>query len=315
MKMSTLVRHCFLKILLLLTYIFFAANSHPALAIPTDKARQKAKFPVTFMPVSEVKPGMKGYGLTVFRGTQPERFDVEVIDVLHKFRADQDLILIRTKHPLLEHAKAVAGMSGSPIYLQGKLVGAYAYGWTFGKDPIVGVTPIQNMLAELKRPEPKPVGERKKSPKSSTKKESATEKTDDPFASLRHKARPYKVKPPEKAGIVPLATPLLVGGLSPRALHRLRAELEDFGVVPFAAGGSAQENRGRWKDLRYVPGGALGVQLIGGDLSATAIGTITHVHKGKVLAFGHPMMNLGELSLPAAHAKVLHILASENRSF
>src|SRR5689334_3612772 len=99
------------------------------------------------MPVSEIRPGMKGYGLTVFRGTTPERFGVEVVDVLHNFRPDQDLVLIRTEHPLLERAITVAGMSGSPIYLNEKLIGAYAYGWTFGKEPIAGVTPIANMMA------------------------------------------------------------------------------------------------------------------------------------------------------------------------
>ncbi|MBW2687014.1 MAG: hypothetical protein JRE19_14030, partial [Deltaproteobacteria bacterium] len=82
---------------------------------------------------------MKGYGLSVFKGTAPERFDVEVIDVLHNFRPNQDMILIRTPHPLLNRARGVAGMSGSPIYLDGRLAGAYAYGWSFGSDPVVGV--------------------------------------------------------------------------------------------------------------------------------------------------------------------------------
>ncbi|MBZ0116362.1 MAG: hypothetical protein K8H88_05190, partial [Sandaracinaceae bacterium] len=87
---------------------------------------------------------MQGYGLTVFRGTQPERFDVEVIDVLTNFRPDQDLILVRTNHAIFDNAPVVAGCSGSPIYLDGRLAGAYAYGWPFGKDPVIGVTPIRN---------------------------------------------------------------------------------------------------------------------------------------------------------------------------
>ena len=102
--------------------------------------------------VEEIQPGMKGFGLSVFRGATPERFDVEVIDVLPNFRPGQDLILVRTPHPLLNQTQAVAGMSGSPIYVEGRLAGAYAYGWPFGKEPIVGVTPIANMLAELARP-------------------------------------------------------------------------------------------------------------------------------------------------------------------
>ncbi|HOU90563.1 MAG TPA: SpoIVB peptidase S55 domain-containing protein, partial [Polyangiaceae bacterium] len=104
--------------------------------------------------VADIKPGMKGYGLTVFQGYRPERFDVEVIDVLPNFRPKQDLILIRTRHPRLDVTKIVAGMSGSPIYLDGKMAGAYAYGWTFGTEPVAGVTPIRNMLDDLARPLP-----------------------------------------------------------------------------------------------------------------------------------------------------------------
>jgi hypothetical protein len=106
------------------------------------------------MPVSQIHRGMKGYGLTVFEGTRPERFDVEVIDVLKNFRPRQDLILVKTKHPRLEVAKVVAGMSGSPIYLDNKMIGAYAYGWSFGSEPVAGVTPIDNMIEDLQRPLP-----------------------------------------------------------------------------------------------------------------------------------------------------------------
>src|SRR5687768_5775668 len=104
------------------------------------------------MGVDEVRAGMRGYGLTVFEGTRPERFDIEVIGVLHNFRPDQDLVLIKTPHPLLNHAGSVAGMSGSPVYIEDRLIGAYAYGWAFGKDPIAGVTPIATMLREIDRP-------------------------------------------------------------------------------------------------------------------------------------------------------------------
>ncbi|WP_275936241.1 SpoIVB peptidase S55 domain-containing protein, partial [Sorangium cellulosum] len=115
---------------------------------------QAISTPPDTMPVSEVKPGMKGYGLTVFSGTTPEKFDVEVISTLRNFRPNQDLILIKTQHPRLEIARTVAGMSGSPIYVNGKMIGAYAYGWLFGAEAIAGVTPIKSMLDELARPLP-----------------------------------------------------------------------------------------------------------------------------------------------------------------
>src|SRR5439155_19588868 len=104
------------------------------------------------MPLSEVRAGMKGYGLTVFQGTKPERFDVRVISVLHNFLPKQDIILVQSDDPRLLHSGIVAGMSGSPLYIENRLAGALAYGWHFAKDPIAGVTPIESMLAELKRP-------------------------------------------------------------------------------------------------------------------------------------------------------------------
>jgi hypothetical protein len=106
----------------------------------------------TTIAVDEIRRGMRGYGLTVFQGETPERFDVEVIDVLHNFRPSQDLILVRTNHPVLMNAPTVAGMSGSPVYIEGRLAGAYAYGWPFGRDPVIGVTPIASMMAEMARP-------------------------------------------------------------------------------------------------------------------------------------------------------------------
>src|SRR5438270_438191 len=103
-------------------------------------------------PLTEVRAGMKGYGLTVFQGTKPERFDIRVIGVLHNFLPKQDVILVQSDDPRLLHSGIVAGMSGSPIYIDGRLAGALAYGWHFAKDPIAGVTPIESMQAELKRP-------------------------------------------------------------------------------------------------------------------------------------------------------------------
>src|SRR6478609_11192125 len=104
------------------------------------------------IPLTEVRAGMKGYGLTVFQGTKPEKFDVRVISVLHNFLPKQDIILVQSDDPRLIHSGIVAGMSGSPIYIEGRLAGALSYGWHFAKDPIAGVTPIESMMAELKRP-------------------------------------------------------------------------------------------------------------------------------------------------------------------
>ncbi|MGD8861284.1 MAG: SpoIVB peptidase S55 domain-containing protein [Myxococcales bacterium] len=299
--------------------------------------------------VDEIRPGMKGYGLTVFRGTKPERFDVEVIDVLANFRPGQDLILVRTPHPVLDEAIAVGGMSGSPIYLDGRLAGAYAYGWLFGKEPVAGVTPIENMLREMVRPvDPELWRALGTLPKLSTPVQARSEararaaarrparglkphlgQRSGALSALRQHARamgyaespsPRLSLPTRSETVAPfrVATPLLLSGMDRQVAELLRAELEPFGLHALQTGGSGgtgAAGEAASGPARFVDGGAIGVQLIGGDIDATAIGTVTHVHGHRLVAFGHPMMNAGQPALPTTTARVLHVLASERRSF
>jgi hypothetical protein len=281
-----------------------------------------------FIHVDEIRPGMKGYGLSVFRGTEPERFDVEVIDVLHNFRPNQDLILIRTPHPLLDRARGVAGMSGSPIYLDGRLAGAYAYGWSQGTDPVVGVTPIANMLAELKRPvrldmfpgaKPLPNRPRAESTRRPPSKERFAGlppfRGEHPVSALStiralQKQRTHTQAP---AGLHRATTPIMLGGLDDSVAHMLAKELEPLG---FVAAQSSTGGSHKGGPNRFEPGGAVAVELARGDISMTGVGTVTYVGpKGRTLAFGHPMMEAGTTGLPTATARVLHVLVSEFRSF
>ena len=281
-----------------------------------------------FIHVDEIEPGMKGYGLSVFRGTAPERFDVEVIDVLHNFRPNQDLILIRTPHPLLDRARGVAGCSGSPIYLDGRLAGAYAYGWSYGTDPVVGVTPIANMLAELKRPVrmdmfpgARPLPSRP-SAKAAPKRQDGErlaglppylgDQEVDALSTIRALQR-KRAASQAPVGLQPTSTPVMLGGFSDSVAHMLAEELEPLGFVgtQSSTGGS---KRGGPK--AYEAGGAVAVELARGDISMSGVGTVTHVDRGgRVLAFGHPMMDAGATGLPTATARVLHVLVSELRSF
>jgi hypothetical protein len=283
--------------------------------------------------VSEITRGMRGYGLTVFQGTQPERFEVEVIDVLHNFRPDMDLILVRTEHPILEHARTVAGMSGSPIYLDDRLAGAYAYGWPFGLDPVAGVTPIASMFAEMRRPvrpDSFPGADRltplprrqsqapRRGPPPARLAGLSPYLGDAPrgaFAPLEEHARRHRTPANSgPRGMVAAATPVMLGGMSDRVANLLAERLEPFGLVALQAGGSSTAPSSGTPP-RFVNGGAIAVQLIRGDMSATPIGTVTHVGAQRTVAFGHPMMNAGEVGLPTGTARVLHILASESRSF
>lgn len=280
-----------------------------------------------FIHVDEIRPGMKGYGLSVFRGSEPERFDVEVIDVLHNFRPDQDLILIRTPHPLLDKARGVAGMSGSPIYLDGRLAGAYAYGWSYGTEPVVGVTPIANMLAELDRPVRLDMFPGARLLEQGPYADAAKPPSNERLAGLP----PYRGRGEVTAlsgiralhareaqshapiGLQRATTPVMLGGFTDSVAHMLAEQLEPLG---FVAAQSSSGNAEEGAPKRFEAGGAIAVELARGDISIVGVGTVTHVDpSGRILAFGHPMMQAGASGLPTATARVLHVLVSELRSF
>jgi hypothetical protein len=273
------------------------------------------------MPLSEVKAGMKGYGLTVFRGTEPERFDVEVIGTIRQFRPHQDLVLVKTTHPRLEVAKMVAGMSGSPIYLNGRMIGAYAYGWQFSAEPIAGVTPIHSMLEDLGRPLPvmRPL------PAASAPSPAIDDVPGTTYAGgagtydLREHAMQLAARgaPPTSADgprLSAAVTPLLLGGMGDGAAKIARDIFGPLGLEPLQAGGGGG---GIDADAptRFTDGGAIGVPLVRGDTSAMVLGTVTRVEGDKLVAFGHPLMSAGVSSLPAAIARVHWVLASQARSF
>ena len=282
------------------------------------------------MPVSDIHPGMKGYGLTVFQGTKPERFDVEVIDVLKNFRPKQDLILVKTKHPRLEITKVVAGMSGSPIYLNDKMIGAYAYGWSFGSEPVAGVTPIRNMLDELARPLPERIdGWPLKLLPQAGKPAAAGERHAWSDSGRRYQGELSQYDVREHASqlaraigidtsravsaLTPVSTPILIGGMSQRSIAFAQQLMGPLGLEPLQAGGGASTEASA--PTRYVDGGAVGVQLVRGDMSAMGLGTVTRVEGDKLVAFGHPMSELGVTALPTAIGRVLWFLASDQRSF
>ncbi len=268
---------------------------------------------------------MKGYGLTVFEGTKPEKFDVEIIDVLHNFRPRQELILVKTTHPRLEVAKVVAGMSGSPIFINGKMAGAYAYGWTFGKEPVAGVTPIRSMLDDLERPLPKsidgwplkvlPQGKRVATAKIHSNNRYAGAL--DAYDVSQHAQQIAKAKaaigPAKGSPVKAVSTPLLMGGMTPGSIDLAKELLSPMGLEPLQAGGSGTQDPNA--PTRYVNGGAVGIQMIRGDMSGMGMGTVTRVEGDLVSGFGHPMMFGGATVLPAAIGKVLWFLASDMRSF
>jgi hypothetical protein len=317
-------------------FVAAAAVLGLAFALPATLARADGRAARSdVMGVSELKRGMKGHGLTVFEGTKPERFDVEIIDVLTNFRPRQELILIKTKHPRLEVAKVVAGMSGSPIYIDGKMIGAYAYGWSFGREPVAGVTPIKNMLDELALPLPDSIdgwplrvlpgrtsaaprgsGAGSRDGRSGGKRFRGELGRYDVFEHAREVKLAHASSQSDRsvAAVSPVTTPLLMGGLTPGAIKLASDMLAPIGLEPLQAGGGGGAVDPS-APTRYEDGGAIGVQLIRGDMSAMGLGTVTRVEGDKLVAFGHPMMEAGVTALPTAVGRVAWFLASEQRSF
>jgi hypothetical protein len=282
------------------------------------------------MPLADVKPGMKGYGLTVFTGTEPEKFDIEVVSILRNFRPSQDLVIIKTPHPRLNVARTVAGMSGSPVYLNGKMVGAYAYGWLFGVEPIAGVTPIKSMLDEQARPVPRVLFPRIGGPlpsadlgvdvRAGRRSAHAWNGPVDGYDLVAHaKQLAAMATPtlpaPDGAAMARASTPLMIGGLTSGALKVAGDLLSPLGLDPMQAGGGGGGAQDPNAPTHYVDGGAIGVQLVRGDVSIMGLGTVTRVAGDKLVAFGHPMLGGGVEALPTAVAKIHWIMATQNRSF
>jgi len=237
---------------------------------------------IEIISVDELRPGMKGYGLSVFQGYKVERFNVEIIDILPKALPKTDLILVKCSGAGLEKSRVIAGMSGSPVYFKGKLAGAIAYTWSFAQEPIAGVTPIERMLDLLKE-----------SPKNSFKAE--------PKVS---KANSFQLKPAE--------CPLVVAGASLGELNVISEILKPFEIGPVVAGSYTQEPSA---PSQILPGSAIGVELVRGDINITAVGTATLVDGNTVLAFGHGFFEGGAVSFPLSLAKVHTVVASNYLSF
>lgn len=316
--------------------LLFALGAGFALALGATIPLAHGDAKPSTISIAEIKDGMKGYGLTVFKGTEPERFDVEVIGVLHHFRPGQELIVIKTPNPRLDVVKTVRGMSGSPVYFDGRLAGAYAYSLSsFEVEPVAGVTPIDLMLAEMRRPIPpgfwplesaaRPKGAAITNPSSAPlpgHPRSAPPKA--PHASLgafdgapgtydvQEHARQLagRLGPLDPArSMQPAATPLMLSGVGDRAAAELRKLLAPLGLEPEQGGGG--DARDPNAPQHFVNGGGLGVQLARGDVSVMGLGTATYVDgAGKVAGFGHPMLNGGDSAVPTCIGRVLWVNAS-----
>lgn len=298
------------------------------LCLPAEPAGEDRNF----MPLDEVKPGMKGIGRTVFRGTEVEEFEAEVLGVLKNITPRQDAILARLSGGPLEKTGVMGGMSGSPVYVDGRLIGAVAFSFPFSKEAVAGVTPIEQMVGNFEQSDGPVRGDPIVVEVSSIAPHRTLEIRGPGVLSAPGSGTNPLFAVSESmaagaAGLQPLTgqlfryidTPLVLSGVTAQAAGLLGGVLEPYGVRVLQGGGSVSGPTGSElaDGADVVPGSSIAVQLMRGDLGfgASASGTVTHREGDKIYAFGHPWFSLGPVDLPVSKAQVVSLLPNLNSSF
>ncbi|MDP9194644.1 MAG: hypothetical protein M3P06_23350 [Acidobacteriota bacterium] len=282
------------------------------------------------MPLSEVRKGMKGYGLTVFEGTKVEKFDIEILGVLHNIGPDQNLILARVDHPVVARAGIIAGMSGSPIFVDGKAIGALAYAWQFSKEPVAGITPIEEML-KIGRvttpPGASPAGSPRMSLDGVRPRMTAVEMLgfiakQDPAGAFEKLVKGMGATPMNSAvnstgGIRRIALPMSMSSFSAETVQRFSPYFEQLGFVAVPSGTASSSTAADKPNAKttFAPGDPVGAVLLNGDFNVAASGTVTFLDGDHVYAFGHPFLDMGEINFPMATSEVVTVLPSLANSF
>jgi hypothetical protein len=280
------------------------------------------------MPIAEVKPGMVGVGRTVFEGTELSEFKVHIIGVLRNIQGPQrDLILAKLEGGPLAKTGVAAGMSGSPVYVDGRLVGAVGYSiGAFPTEAIAGITPIEEMkdAATIRSGRAGNPVARVDLPITRESLAAALRQSYTrlgPFAARATDVQAFGLPAAEGGQLAtmlrPIATPLLMTGFEPATVDLVTAIFKEAGFAPVAGGvgGRASDEERAELNGPLREGDPIGVSLVGGDLEMGATGTITHIDGDKVYAFGHPFFNLGPAELPMTRAYVYGMLPSLMSSF
>jgi len=302
---------------------------------------------VETMPASEVKPGMTGYGLTTLKGIERQKFKFEVVGVMPGYFADTPMIIINMSGDIIDLAGIIAGMSGSPVYIDEKLVGAVAYGWPYSKIPLAGVTPISDMLeirdyetqdedqaqADLKahrrtvmRRRSKDLAKRLSSPEGQEMSSAElsqrlaevllTPPQRDKAVELGTKALPENIQsrwPGLSASqLQPLPMPVSISGMSSQSMSRVAPLFENSGFMPVQSTASGDAGG---PDAELRPGAPVGAAMVTGDLTVAGTGTLTWMKGNRILAFGHSMDGTGHTNYPLGVGKGTVVVPSVRRSF
>ena len=257
---------------------------------------------VVTIPVSEIHAGMRGVAYTVFQGVKPEPMEVEVLGILQNANGPKgDIILVRLHGQKPEYTGVVAGMSGSPVYIDGKLAGALAFRiGEFSKEPIAGVTPIDEMLEinALDRSPMPPSGPVKAELKTATR-TSGPGAESTPVADVTNYLKP-------------IDTPLVFNGFSQDAVQKFAGQFAAAGIVPVMGAGSVSDAK---QPEPMEPGSAVSAILVRGDMDIAATCTVTYMDANHLLACGHPLMQFGMVDMPMTKAQVVATLPSPLNAF
>jgi hypothetical protein len=298
-------------LLCVLSSVWVAAQTVAAHDTPKSAVAAPAITPPAIMPLDQIHEGMKGTALTVFQGVKPEAMDVEVLGVMRNVNGPKgDIILVRLHGTKPEYTGVVAGMSGSPVYFDGKLAGALAFRiGEFSKEPIAGVTPIEEMLeinALDRSPGARPNVPASNSPADHTQNQGGSAQTASPGDPAGPPTENYSNY------LKPIETPLVFNGFSNETLQRYASQFAAAGIVPVMGIGSASDRK---QPEPIEPGSAVSAVLVRGDMDIAATCTVTYVDPERLLACGHPLLQFGEVDLPMTKATVLATLPSPLNAF
>jgi hypothetical protein len=286
-----------------------------ALAMLTALPLYAAPRPDSYWQVDDIRAGMKGYGRTVLRGTRVESFQAEVLGVLKNTSPGRDMVLCRLSGLDLEKTGIIAGMSGSPVFFDNKLLGAVAYAWPFGKEPIAGITPFSQMHSYVE----------------SYERRDLVEKTGPNRVGLATPVRAgglcfdtvtvsetnENVQPTAADGLwmMPLKMPLVATGFSENSLHLLEERLGNSGLMPMQGGGATARVAEQEKNTPLEPGSPLAISIITGDFDLSGIGTVTRIEGDRVYGWGHPFYSLGHCEFPLMTGYIHAVYPRQSISF
>lgn len=287
-----------------------------ALSQTAPGAQKKAEF----FPIDQVKPGMRATGYTVFVGKEPKPFELEILGVLTGYpNPKQNAVLSKLLGDELNHMGVFQGMSGSPVYIDGKLLGAVAFGYQFAKDPIAGITPIQHMIEVFEQKQG--VEPKLDPPRSVSFSEIAFNDRSKEFADfvngLKSPAGLSGAQSTSAPVLVPIATPLAISGIPPDVIARFTPFFQSLGFAPVAGASGAAEITDLKKadENTLKPGSTIVVPLVRGDYSLAAAGTVTYRDGNRIYAFGHPFLSLGVSEFPMHEGEVVTVMSSAATSF